>query len=546
MIGDAVLASDDVATRLDTLPSARADGRRAVMVRTGAREQPHELYRVLRRRLLLFSAVMAGTLAALLAIVFWSSPVYGLSTASYMRFSILAIGLPSAVSLSAAALLHWRPPATVTGLRTIELIVTGSVASVILWGMTRPEWYGLVERSSAVLAREDLTALHFAYSESTALRWFALLVGYGVVIPNTWRRCAMVVSVLALSPFVLLAVLGLWLRPLESDALFSVFSGLALWIGLAVVVVVFTAYRVEVLAQEAFEARKLGQYLLKQPLGSGGMGEVYLAEHVLLRRLCAVKLIRREKAGDPSHVQRFEREVRLTATLTHPNTIQIFDYGRTDEDTFYYVMEFLKGLSLDDLVRGHGPLPPGRAVHFLRQVCAALHEAHSIGLLHRDIKPGNVRVCERGGEHDVIKLLDFGLVLPLNGAADGTPTEEATIAGTPPYMSPEQAAGNEQLDARSDIYSVGALAYFLLTGRPPFVYSSTVKTLAAHLHETPPPLGSLRADVPRDLEAVVHRCLAKRREDRYADVSELGEALAACAAAAPWTRADAQDWWRAI
>ena len=533
---------DEILTCLAT--TGDAELRRAVIVRTSGTQQPRELHALLVRRLLIFSSAMAATFAALMAAVFWTGSVQQLGGASFVRFSILSLAVPLVISASSACLLRWHPPATVAGLRTLELAITGTVAAVILWGMTRQEWYGLLERSPGIASPRDFSAFRGAYTESTSLRWFALLVGYGAVIPNTWRRSAAVVSVLALSPLVLFAVLSLWLRPLPTDVAVTVFSVLALWIGVAVIIVVFTAYRIEVLSQQAADAGKLGQYLLKQRLGSGGMGEVYLAEHLLLRRPCAVKLIRPEQAGNPAYVQRFEREVRLTATLTHPNTIQVFDYGRTDDDTFYYVMEYLKGLSLEQMVTRHGPLPAGRAIYLLRQVCAALREAHTIRLLHRDIKPGNVHVCERGGEHDVIKLLDFGLVLPLTEADGNRLTRDATIAGTPAYMSPEQADGEENLDARSDIYSVGALAYFLLSGHPPFVYPSALKTLIAHLHEAPARLTSSRADIPGDLEATVLRCLAKNRADRFANAESLEEALAACGAATSWSSKEAAAWWR--
>jgi eukaryotic-like serine/threonine-protein kinase len=276
------------------------------------------------------------------------------------------------------------------------------------------------------------------------------------------------------------------------------------------------------------------------------MGEVYLAEHTLLRRPCAVKLIRPERAADPNELRRFEREVRLTATLSHPNTIQVFDYGHTEDRVFYYVMEYLDGLTLEEVVRGHGPLPASRAIYFLRQVCAALQEAHDIGLIHRDIKPGNVKVCERGGEYDVTKLLDFGLVLPLRGTSEqeNKLTQEGRIAGTPHYMSPEQAVGQETVDGRSDIYSVGALAYYLLTGTPPFAHPSIVGILAAHLHETARPPSERRSDVPADLEAVVLRCLAKDPNDRFPDARSLGQALAACRASSEWSPAEAARWWQ--
>jgi serine/threonine-protein kinase len=276
------------------------------------------------------------------------------------------------------------------------------------------------------------------------------------------------------------------------------------------------------------------------------MGEVYLAEHVLLRRPCAIKLIRPEQAGEARSLLRFEREVRTTATLTHPNTVQIFDYGHAEDGTFYYVMEHLPGLTLDQLVRRHGPLPAARAVHFLRQLCGALREAHAVGLIHRDVKPGNVMVCERGGLHDVAKLLDFGLVRARGACPDGERlTQEGAVTGTPAYMSPEQAAGQEDLGPASDIYSVGCLAYFLLTGQSPFAGRPPALLLAAHVYEPPAPPRERRPDVPADLQAVVLRCLAKEPAQRFVGAEELETALAGCTSAGRWTEEEAARWWRA-
>jgi serine/threonine-protein kinase len=266
------------------------------------------------------------------------------------------------------------------------------------------------------------------------------------------------------------------------------------------------------------------------------MGEVYLAEHALLRRPCAVKLIRPERAGDPSTLRRFEREVQAMATLTHPNTVEVFDYGHADDGTFYYVMEYLPGLNLEELAGRHGPLPPGRVVHLLRQACGALREAHAVGLIHRDIKPGNLLVCKRGGRHDVIKLLDFGLVRAPGLERGGPPlTQEGVIAGTPAYMSPEQAAGQAHLDGRSDIYSLGAVAYFLLTGRPPFVRPTAAQTLAAHLGEPVESPSRCRPEAPEDLSAVVLRCLEKDPARRFPDAESLERGLASCACAGQWS-----------
>jgi serine/threonine-protein kinase len=314
--------------------------------------------------------------------------------------------------------------------------------------------------------------------------------------------------------------------------------------GVGVAVAVFGSYRIQVLQQQAQEARQLGQYRLKQRLGAGGMGEVYLAEHVLLRRPCAVKLIRPEHARDEKTLQRFEREVRAMATLTHWNTVEVFDYGHAEDGTFYYVMEYLPGATFDALVSRYGPLPPARVVHFLRQVCNALREAHGIGLLHRDIKPSNVLACERGGVFDVAKLLDFGLVQDVGLTPDANRlTVIGSIVGSPPFMSPEQASG-KPLDTRSDIYSLGTLAFYLLTARPPFPRDTAMQMLMAHAYETVPLPSSLRPGIPRDVEEVVLRCLEKDPAKRWPDASSLGRALAACVCADEWTEERAAEWWQ--
>jgi len=273
------------------------------------------------------------------------------------------------------------------------------------------------------------------------------------------------------------------------------------------------------------------------------MGEVYLAEHRMLKRPCAIKLIHPAQAGDPRVLARFEREVQLTARLSHWNTVEIFDYGRTDDGTFFYVMEYLPGLSLEDLLKRHGPLPAERVVHLLRQVCQALREAHDVGLIHRDIKPGNLFAAERGGLYDVVKLLDFGLVKAVNENPSTRLSQEGGISGTPLFMSPEQARGQSDLDARSDIYSLGAVAYALLTGRPPFDGANAMDVMIAHVRDEVVWPSEHHADIPDDLECVIVRCLAKSPADRFQDVDSLEQALAECAAADQWTQWHAARWW---
>jgi serine/threonine-protein kinase len=210
--------------------------------------------------------------------------------------------------------------------------------------------------------------------------------------------------------------------------------------------------------------------------------------------------------------------VQVTAQLTHPNTVQVYDYGRTADGTFYYAMEYLPGLTLEQLVRQNGAISPERTVHFLKQICGALSEAHKAGLIHRDIKPGNILICERGGRPDVAKLLDFGLVGALNAG-------EGNIVGTPQYMSPEQASGRS-LDARSDLYSLGAVGYFLLCGEPPFANRTIIELLRAHISEAIPFPDTVA--VPEQLKAIILRCLSKDPAERYPDATSLDQALSNC------------------
>jgi serine/threonine-protein kinase len=373
--------------------------------------------------------------------------------------------------------------------------------------------------------------------------WLLLIFTYGMFIPNTWRRAALVIGAMALAPVLLVA--GMMLAyPQVAEAITALgFIQHVLVLLIAAVASVFGTHLINTLRREVFEARQIGQYRLIKLLGTGGMGEVYLAEHRMLKRPCAIKLIHPERAGDPRVLARFEREVRMTAQLSHWNTVEIFDYGRTDDGTFYYVMEYLPGLSLEELLERHGPLPAERVVHLLRQTCQGLREAHSIGLIHRDIKPANVFAAQRGGLYDVVKLLDFGLVKPVAENPSARLTQEGGISGTPWFMSPEQARGLDDLDARSDIYSLGAVAYTLLTGRPPFDSTNPLDAMIAHVRDEVVPPSQYQADVPADLERVILRCLSKSPEDRFQDVDSLEQALAECAAANQWTQSHAARWW---
>ena len=376
--------------------------------------------------------------------------------------------------------------------------------------------------------------------------WLAIVFTYALFIPNTWRRAGAVLGFMSLAPSVITA--ALWESNPQVATLLNqqpdFFVEQSLLMTVCCISSVYGTHMINTLRLEAFEARQMGQYRLCRLIGSGGMGEVYLAEHQMMKRPCAIKVIRPGKAADPQALARFEREVQATARLSHWNTIEIFDYGRTDDGTFYYVMEFLPGLSLAELVDRHGALPPARVIHLLMQTCDALAEAHAVGLIHRDIKPGNIFAAKRGGHFDVAKLLDFGLAKAIVNAAPVQLTQEGSISGSPLYMSPEQAMGETEPDARSDIYSLGAVAYYLLTGAPPFDGDKAIKIIIAHANEEVVPPSHLRPDVPSDLEQIVLRCLAKEPDDRFPDAISLARALVHCADAGGWTREDAANWWR--
>ncbi len=425
------------------------------------------------------------------------------------------------VVLAAVSGLLWsRRPLSMRTLRALELAIFGLVAAFFAWLQFDAYYDGAFLRAIAPGGE----ALVFGQvGKASALRWFLLIVLYGTFVPNTWRRCAAVVCVLAMIPLALQLASALAVEAVRPYLLLAL-PETAILMATAVAIAVFGSHKIRepALCRPTRPPARLGQYRLKQVLGFGGMGAVYLAEHVLLRRPCAVKLIRPDQAGDPRTLARFEREVQATATLTHPNTVEIFDYGHAEDGTFYYVMEYLPGMNLEDLVGRHGPMPPERVVHLLRQVSQALREAHGIGLIHRDIKPSNILACERGKVYDVAKLLDFGLVKGFGLAGDDARlTREGALTGSPAFVSPEQAEGLRQLDARSDIYNVGAVAYFLITGQLIFERQSALQMLHAHAYEPPVPIQRFQEAAPADLRGVILRCLEKDPNRRYQDAASL-------------------------
>jgi len=297
------------------------------------------------------------------------------------------------------------------------------------------------------------------------------------------------------------------------------------------------------LQERVREAMQLGNYTLEKKLGEGGMGIVYQARHAMLRRPTAVKLLPPEKSGERT-VVRFEREVQLTARLTHPNTVTVFDFGRTPQGVFYYAMELLDGASLEDVVAVSAAQPAARVIHILHQVAGALSEAHGIGLIHRDIKPANIILCEQGGEPDVPKVVDFGLVKEMSPGDSVALTKAEFITGTPLYMSPEAITKPDGMDARSDLYALGAVGYYLLTGDHVFVAATAVEVCSHHLHTTPqPPSKRLGAPVPEDLEGILMRCLEKSPSSRPGSAAALQRDLRRCREFGDWDAERARRWW---
>jgi eukaryotic-like serine/threonine-protein kinase len=295
--------------------------------------------------------------------------------------------------------------------------------------------------------------------------------------------------------------------------------------------------------KSALAARRLGQYVLVQEVGRGANGMVYRARHSLLRRPVAIKLLSPDMTNE-ANAARFEHEVQMTSQLTHPNTVAIYDYGRTPEGLFYFAMEYLGGIDLNQLVRKFGAQPEGRVIHILRQVCGSLSEAHRIGLIHRDIKPANIVLARRGGVYDFVKVLDFGLVKAVNlGTTGGVVTD--AVVGTPHFMSPEAVEKPESVDSRSDLYSLGAVGYWLLTGKTLFDHDTVEGLLASQVKELPQfPGERLGKPLSSDLAGLIMRCLAKSPEQRPPSAEALDQALAACAAAGAWTVENAERWWR--
>ncbi len=424
------------------------------------------------------------------------------------------------------------------------------------WGVTRWRRLAVVSRLRVGTAYLLVIALLVSLTDHADHFWVnghrpngipwvsALILTFPVIIPMRPHRALLLgLGMAATSPLAMIShryLLG-YSTP-NSTVLFESFPFLfALVAG-------YTARIMQQLGSEVGHARQLGAYTLKSQIGAGGMGEVWSASHRYLARPAAIKLVNALAAGSSQRAlpERFEREAQATAALKSPHTVQVYDFGVSDDGRLYYAMELLEGTDLDSLVKHHGAQPPERVVHWLRQVCHSLAEAHENGLVHRDIKPANLFVCRYGREDDFIKVLDFGLVsLNLPESAPRTAlTGTGHIIGTPSCMAPEMATNGHRVDGRSDLYSLGCVAYFLLTGHHVFAATSAIETVAGHVTKpAPPPSKAALQAIPEELDRIVLSCLEKRPQSRPQSADELSAMLERCPLAEPWTPLRARNWW---
>jgi len=463
--------------------------------------------------------------------------------------------------LVAQSILYWLIYAAIWGpsvgfARSLSHLVSWDV--VLLTGIYSLYWLvarGRPRGTSVLLATDVLGSLAVGIDNvylmlgdlGTISGVFENLIGFicilllrSLIVPSTVKR-TLLCGLLMCGPTILGVVLG---RHRFDDQSLSWITMVGFSVNWSTIALIFSCVASAVLyglRREVRDARRLGQYTLGEKLGEGGMGVVYRASHAMLRRPTAIKLL---ASGGEVSLARFEQEVQLLAGLNHPNIVTVHDYGRTASGSFYYAMELLDGMDLEKLVAADGPQAPERVIHIVRQVARGLVEAHGVGLVHRDIKPANIFVCRFWGEPDAVKVLDFGLAKN-NAEPPPSVTAHDTVLGTPLYISPEALSDAALVDVRSDIYSLGAVAYYLLTGEPVFTGRSVVEVCAQHLHAVPvAPSERLGRAVPSDLETIVLRCLAKPPGERFPTAAELERALAACTSALAWNPDRARDWWK--
>jgi eukaryotic-like serine/threonine-protein kinase len=430
-----------------------------------------------------------------------------------------------------------------------------------VWWVVRSPRFSSQQKVTIGLIFEVVGAFAFALFEVTVFRDFGLPMGgttsfvcvwiliFRLIVPTTSTR-ALITALLSASG----VPLAIWLSAKLGYPSFPslVVAGLYKTSYMTAIIAWLASRSIYRLGTAVSEARMMGRYKLERLLGSGGMGEVWLASHALLKRPAAIKLISPEALGLPNteeterQLRRFEREAQATAELHSPNTVRLYDFGTTEGGSFYYVMEYLEGIDLDTLVERYGPVQPERAVFILRQICHSLMDAHEQGMIHRDIKPSNVRLCHLGPDFDFVKVLDFGLVKHLSVEPQELDlTREGAAAGTPAYMAPEVALGHRDIGAATDLYMVGCVAYWLLTGQLVFEGATPMAVVSGHIHSEPPPLSQrTELSVPPELEQLIMDCLRKDPTERPSSAEALFEGLDAVPLANAWSKDRARKWWQ--
>lgn len=463
---------------------------------------------------------------------------------AYLGVQLTTIGALAAVT----ALLWSRIPLPSPGLQVAE----GAVFFLPMGGIVTHTYLLVHDRA---LAGNELLVQAQLYN--LAIATAAMIVVHGMLLPKTWRSTLAVTIPLALTPVAVVAVMSSQ-EPATADTLRMVLGletttdlGLAL---LAALLGGATGTQVIYsLRRAAAAARDLGQYQLQERIATGGMGEIWRASHRFLARPAAIKVIHPDKVSPLGReaaskvMERFEKEAQTTARLESAHTVRIYDFGRTDAGEFYYAMELLQGLDVEQLIERYGPVSPARATHFLTQACDSLSEAHALGQVHRDVKPSNLFICKVGLSYDVLKVLDFGLVTRAGSerARDLRLEGSEGLAGTPAYMAPEQVLADTSIDERADIYALGCVGYWLLSGHTVFDIDRPLAMAVAHVKAPPMPL-SRRSEiaVPADLEALIMQCLQKDHGARPQSAEALADELAKCGDGASWRASHARDWWQ--
>jgi len=514
----------------------RLAGTRVTLVQTAQGSGRGSTSRLLQSRLRIFAAILlAAMFIWMLRGLFFAAP-------GYFMLQIGGLLLVGAVAAPLWLSRHYSR----AQLRIIEI-------ALIALTVVRLGAYAYFVVAARITAGTPLLALAEVYNTTMAVG--GLIIIYGVLLPNVWQRTAIVASSVALLPVAGLGALRVFDDEFYQSLRSIVGPETVGDLGLALVISVLTAavgtQIIYALRREARVAVNMGQYQLQERIAVGGMGEIWRASHRFLARPAAIKVIQPDKV-DPLDresaarvLERFEREAQATATLESLHTVRVYDFGRTDAGEFYYAMELLNGFDVEQLVERYGPISPARAVHLLVQVCDSLAEAHELGQVHRDIKPSNLFLCKVGLAFDVIKVLDFGLVTRAGSeeTRDARLQEEG-MAGTPAYMAPEQVLAVTTIDERADIYALGCVAYWMLSGHTLFDIERPLAMAVAHVKAPPMPL-SRRTEmpIPKDLEAVIMQCLEKDPDRRPATAEALATMLLACECGTVWGPGAARDWW---